>query len=106
MALTILFRPKCCVFIVYSKPNNTTLSAFPEKILETRKIVFTFLSHNVAPKPSDQSCSNLIFRALLQLSTADPFHFRPTLNIKDTSKLRVVHIRNKKRNNKHGILQT
>ena len=42
MASTILF--KFCVFIVHSKPNNMTLSAFPEKILETRKIVFNFLS--------------------------------------------------------------
>ena len=44
--------------------------------------------------------------ALLQLSPARPFHFRPTLNIKGTLMLRVVHIKNKKRSNKHGILQT
>ena len=44
--------------------------------------------------------------ALLQLSPAHPFHFRPTLNIKDTLMLRVVPIRDKKRNNKPGILQT
>ena len=61
---------------------------------------------NVAPKVNDQSCSNSVFRALLQLSTAHPFHFGPSLNIKDTLMLRVVHIRNKKRNDKHGILQT
>ena len=42
MALTILF--KFCVFVVHSKRNNMTLSAFSEKILETRKIVFNFLS--------------------------------------------------------------
>ena len=28
---------KFCVFIVHSKPNNMTLSAFPEKIPETKK---------------------------------------------------------------------
>ena len=31
-------------FIVYSKPNNMILSAFPGKIPATRKIVFNFLS--------------------------------------------------------------
>ena len=35
---------KFCVFLEHSKPNNMTLSAFPEKIPETRKIVFDFLS--------------------------------------------------------------
>ena len=35
---------KFCGFIVYSKPNNITLSAIPEKIPETRKIVLNFLS--------------------------------------------------------------
>ena len=34
------------------------------------------------------------------------FCFRPTLNITGNLMLRVVHIRNKKRSNKHGILQT
>ena len=33
-------------------------------------------------------------------------HFRPTLSIKGTLMLRIVHIRNKKQSNKHGILQT
>ena len=42
MALTILF--KFYGLIVHSKPNNMTLSAFSGKILETRKIVFNFLS--------------------------------------------------------------
>ena len=64
------------------------------------------MSRNVAPKPTDQSCSNSIFRVLWQLSPARSFHLRPTLNIKDTIMLRVVHIRNKKRNDKHGIQQT
>ena len=69
-------------------------------------IFIFYMSPNLAPKPTDQSCSNSIFRALLQLSPDDPFHFRPTLDIKYTLMLRVVHIRNKKRNEKHGILQT
>ena len=42
MALTIWI--KVCRFIVHSKPKNMTLSAFFGKILETRKIVFNFLS--------------------------------------------------------------
>ena len=56
-----------------------------------------YLSRNVAPKRTDQSCSNSIFRVLLHLSPASRFHFRPTLNIKGTLMLSVVHIRNKKR---------
>ena len=64
------------------------------------------MSPNVAPKVNDQTFSNSIFRILLQLSPARHFHFRPTLNIKGTLMLRVVHTRNKKRSNKHGILQT
>ena len=88
---------KFCGFIVHSKTNNMALSAFPGKIL-TRKLFLNFLSaRNVAPKPTDQSCSKSIFRVLLQLSPASPFHFRHNLNIKGTLKLRVVHIRNKKR---------
>ena len=42
MALTILI--KFCGFIVHSKPNNMTLSAFPGEIPATRKIVINFLS--------------------------------------------------------------
>ena len=42
MAPTILI--KFCGFRVHSKPNNMTLSVFPGKIPETRKIVFNFLS--------------------------------------------------------------
>ena len=41
MALTVFI--KFWEFIVYSKRNNMTLSAFPEKIPETTKIVFNFL---------------------------------------------------------------
>ena len=80
---------------------------FPQKFLSLEQYFLIFsLSHNVAPKPTDQSCSTSIFRIVLQLSPASPFHYRPSLNIKDTLMLRVVHIRNKKRSNKHGILQT
>ena len=88
---------KFCGFIVHSNPKNMALLAFPGKILLTRKIFFNLLSApNVGPKPTDQSCSNSIFRVLLQLSPVNPFHFGPSLNIKGTLTLRVVHIRNKK----------
>ena len=40
-ALTILIQ--FCGFIEHSKPNNMTLSVFPEKIPEIRKIVSNFL---------------------------------------------------------------
>ena len=42
---------------LHSKPNNMTLSAFPEKIPETEKIIFYFSvwpSPNGAPNPTDQ----------------------------------------------------
>ena len=76
-----------------------SLSAFPSKIPVTRILFFLIfsLSRNIAPKLTEQSYSNSIFREFLQLSTASPFHFRPTLNIKATLMSRVVHIRNKKR---------
>ena len=72
------------------------LSDFPGKIFVPGKM-FNFLSvmsPNVALTPTDQSCSNSIFKVLLQLSPTRPFHFGPTLNIKDTLMLRVVNIRN------------
>ena len=73
-------------FIVHSKPNIMTLSAFSEKIPETRKIVFNFLSSpNLAPKPNDQSRSNSISRVPLQISLAPSFRFRSTLKIKGSS---------------------
>ena len=82
---------KFCGFIVHSKPNSMTLSAFPGKIPETRKIVFNFLSAspNVAPKPTGQSHSKSISKAPLQTSLAHFFVFdlHP--------QLRVVHIRKK-----------
>ena len=93
MAATIFI--KFCGFIVHSDPNTMALWAFPGKILVTRKIYLIFYpSPNVAHKPTDQSCSNSIFKVPLQLSPAS--HFRPTLNIMGTLILRVVNI-NKKR---------
>ena len=81
-----------CGFKVYSKPNNRTLSAFPEKIPEIRKIVFNFqsvASPNVVPKPTDQSRSHSISRVPLQISLARFFVFDLP------PKLRVVLIRKK-----------
>ena len=61
MAPTIFI--KFCEFIVHSKPNNMTLSAFPGKIPETRKIVFNIYTLlKVALKPTDQSGSHSISR--------------------------------------------
>ena len=92
MALTILL--KYCVFIVHSKPSNMTLSAFPGKSLKLEKQFLIFcLSRNVAPKPTDQSCSNQISGVPLQLF---PVSFSFFLFYFDLpSKLRVVHIRKK-----------
>ena len=86
MAPTIL--TKFCGFIEHSRPNNMTLSAFPEKIPETRKIVLIFCpSPNVSPKPTGQSRSHSISRVPLQISVARFFVFDLP------SKLRIVHIR-------------
>ena len=83
MAETILI--KFCVFIEHSKLSNMTLSAFPGKIPETRKMVLIFCpSLNVAPKSTDQSRSNSISRVPLQISLALFFVFDLP------SKLRVV----------------
>ena len=90
---------KFCRFIVHWTPNNMALSAFPERKPEIRKyiiLIFYPSSPNVAPKPTDHTCSNFIFRVLLQLSPARPFHFGPTLNINGTLMLTVVHKRPKK----------
>ena len=47
------------------------------------------------------------FNSIDILTSALSFHFRrPTLNIKDNVMFRVVHIRNKVRNDRHGILRT
>ena len=69
MAITILI--KFCGFIVHTKHNNMTLSAFPGKIPETGKIYFNFFSSpNAGPKRIHQSRSNSISRVLLQISQA------------------------------------
>ena len=78
-----------CWFLVHSKPNNMTLSVFPEDIPETIKILFNFLSPYVAPKPTDQSPSHSISRIPLQLGLSPALVFLFDL----PSKLNVVHIR-------------
>ena len=86
MPLTILF--KCFGYIVHSKPNNMTLSAFPEKSLKLEKWFLIFcLSLNVAPKQTDQSCSNSISGVPLQIFPVSPlfFCFRSTNEIKGSS---------------------
>ena len=84
MALTIFI--KFCEFIVHSKTNNITLSAFPGKSLKQEKQFLIFCpSSNVAPKLSDQSRSHSISRIPLQISAASFFHFRSTLKIKGSS---------------------
>ena len=100
MAPTILI--KFCGLIDHSKPNNVVLSAFPGRILVNRKIFFFIFypSPNVAPKPTDQCSSNSIFRVACNCLQPVLFIFYLPLI------LRVVRIRNKKRNEKHGILQT
>ena len=70
MALMILI--KFCGFIVHSKPNIMTISAFPGKIHET-----------------DQSLSNSMYGLALQIYLAGIYVFDLPL------KLRVVHIRKK-----------
>ena len=77
-------------FILYSKPNNMTPSAFPRKIPETKKIYLIFNpSPNVAPKPTGRSRSHSIPRVPLQISFVHFFVFDLP------PKLRVVHIRKK-----------
>ena len=104
MALTILI--KFCGFIVHSKHNNITLSAFPGKSLKLEKQFFLFSVRRLMQRlnQTDQSYSNFMFTVLLQLSPACSFHFRPTLNIKGTLMLRVVYIRDKKWCDKHDQL--
>ena len=96
MAPTIFI--KFCDFIVHSNSKNMTLSAFLGKTLVTRHFFLIFYPFpNVAPKPTDQSCSNSISMDLWQISPAHSSHFQPSLNIEGTLMLRVVHVRNKKR---------
>ena len=67
-----------------------TLSAFPRKSMKLQKYFLIFCpSPNVAPKPTDQSCSNLVSGVPLQISLARFFVFDLP------SKLRVVQIRKK-----------
>ena len=87
MATTNLI--KFCGFIVHSKPNNMTLSAFPGKPLKLENSFLIFCpSLNVPPKRTDQSRSHSISMVHLQVSLAN-FFFVFDLR----SKLRVVHIR-------------
>ena len=58
-------------------------------------------SPNVAPKPTDQSSSNSIFGALLQLTPALPFHFQHIPKIKGSS-----HKKQENEPSNIGILQT
>ena len=80
---------KFCRFTLHSKPNNVTLSAFPEKIPETKK-KFNFSvrpSPNRAHNPTDQWYPISISRAPLQISPFPFFIFFLYLPLK----LRVVH---------------
>ena len=79
------------------EPQQYGTIGFSRKNLRSYKIYCNFLS---VAKRSAYTTDQSIFRALLQLSPVRPFHFWPTL------KIMVAHIRNKKRSNKHGILQT
>ena len=68
MAATIFI--KFSGFIVHSTPNSMILSAFPEKIPETGKILKNFfLSPNVGPEPTDQSRLNSIYRVLSNITS-------------------------------------
>ena len=95
MASTILI--KLCRFIVHSKPNNMTLSAFPGKSLKLEKqFLILFPSTKIAHKPTCQSLSHSISRVpckCLQLIS----HFRSTLIIKSSS--------HKKKNKKISFLK-
>ena len=73
MALTILIKFSGFIVGLHSKPNNMTLMAFPEKIPETRKIVFNF-------RYLESPCKYLLYGLSV-------FKLSP--------KLRVVHIRKK-----------
>ena len=83
MAPTIFI--KFCGSIVYSKPNNMVLSAFPGKSLKLKNILNFFSSPNIGPEPTDQSRLNSIYRILLQIFLAIIFCFLPTLKIKGSS---------------------
>ena len=76
--------------------DNMTLLAIPGKIPETKRYFLIFYpSPNIATKPTEQTCSNSIFRIPLQISTAHFFFFF-IFNL--PLKLRVVYLRNKQMN--------
>ena len=84
MASTISI--KFCGFIVHSKHNNMTLSAFPGKIPDTGKTYFQFFpSPNAGPKLTHQSSSKSISRVLSQISRTLVFSFHPNPKIKGSS---------------------
>ena len=89
MALMILIA--FCVFIVYSKPNNMTLSAFSEKNLWNWKIIFKIFFR--LPTQGLNQLINLVQnRYLGSLANISNLLF---LVFTLTLKLRVVHIRKK-----------
>ena len=103
MALTIFI--KFCEFIVHSNSTIWHYRLFPKKSLKLKKKLFLicYPSPNVATKPTDQSCSNSIFRVPLQISPASfIFYFRPTLKIKVTLHKKQAN----QLSDKHWILQT
>ena len=74
-----------CVYSTIEAQQYDTIG-FYRKIPETRKIVFNFLSATkIAPKPTDQSCSNSISGVSLQIYSACSFHFGATPKIKGSS---------------------
>ena len=84
------------------EPQLYDTIGYSRKISETKKKVLIFhQSPNVATKPTDQSCSNSIFRIHLQISPGH-FYFRRTLKIKGSLHNKQAY----ELSNKHGILQT
>ena len=79
-----------------------TLSAIHRKIPETKKNRFSFSIHRVcSDKPTDQSCSDSISRASLQISLAHVFNFQPTIKIKGS----LLKKQANELGDKHRILQ-
>ena len=69
-----------CGFIVHSKPNNVTLSAFPEKIPETEKKSFIILCGRCLTERLTHLTNLVQIRYLGPLANfaSDCFHFRVT----------------------------
>ena len=85
---------KFCGFIVHSKPNNVTLSAFPEKIPETEKNV-NFSVYRRLTERLTQLTNLVQFRYVgpLQISPFPFFfHFRLTVKIKRNSHKKKLNI--------------